>query len=59
MLGLASHKKQFYILRDELYDYRYKYKVLNVGSGIRPRLLKMLRFNNVMSDEEIVNDFVF
>ena len=61
MLALATHKPNFYILRDDLYDVGNEFFCLNIGST-RKELSDLLRWNERKhSFDEInaINDFIF
>lgn len=60
MLGLATHKPNFYILREDMYDRNNEFYAMNIGE-IRSSLVDMLRWDGDQpySPELAINDFVF
>jgi hypothetical protein len=59
MLALASHKPNFYVLREDLYDPANAFFNINIGE-VRKQLVEMLKFDHKnFKPEYAVNDFVF
>ena len=58
MLSLGTHKKKFYLLREELYDRSFDYAYLNVGSGLRNDLTKSLLSWDGADEKRLINDFI-
>lgn len=58
MLSLGTHKKRFYLLREELFDKSYDYAYLNVGSGLRNDLTKSVLFWEGSDERRLINDFI-
>ena len=58
MLSLASHKKNFYLLREDMYTPGIDYMYIDVGTGIRQKLIKELLRWEGCDDKKLVNDFI-
>ena len=61
MLALATHKPNFYILRDDLYDVGNEFYCLDIGS-VRYELANLLKWNegkHAFSEINGINDFIF
>ncbi len=59
MLALASHKPNFYVLREDLYDPGNAFFNINIGE-VRKHLVEMLKFEHKnFRPDYAVNDFVF
>lgn len=61
MLALGTHKPNFYILRDDLYDVGNEFYCVNIGST-RHELANLLRWNegkHAFSETSGINDFIF
>ena len=61
MLALATHKNNFYILREDPFDISNDYFCINVG-GFREDLLSKLRWEDTdvhFDPKSAINDFVF
>jgi 5'-3' exoribonuclease 1 len=61
MLALATHKNNFYILREDVYNVSNEYFSINIG-GCREELISRLTWKNesISFDKELaINDFVF
>jgi 5'-3' exoribonuclease 1 len=58
MLSLGTHKKKFYLLREELYDQRFDYAYLNVGSGLRNDLASNVLHWKGADETKLINDFI-
>ena len=58
MLSLGTHKKRFYLLREELFDKSYDYAYLNVGTGLRNDLTKSTLFWEGSDEKRLINDFI-
>lgn len=57
MLALATHKPNFYILRETMMPYTGEFYVINIGRA-RDELLQMMRWEG-MNDKHAINDFIF
>lgn len=59
MLALSSHKPNFYVLRDDIYDKENAFFNINIGE-VRKQLIEIMRFKNIRFNPEYsINDFVF
>lgn len=61
MLSLATHRPNFYILRDDLYDVGNEFYCLDIGST-RQELVNLLHWNekkHSFNDISSINDFIF
>lgn len=61
MLALGTHKPNFYILRDDMYDVGNEFYCVNIGS-VRHELANLLRWNegkHAFSGVNGINDFIF
>ena len=57
MLSLATHKQNFYLLRDTPYNKDVDFLYLNIGL-VRKDLVEMLRWKDDMDERRTVHDFV-
>lgn len=58
MLSLGTNKPNFYLLREELYDKNFDFTFVDVGTGIREKIVKeLLSFPNNERDQTIY-DFI-
>jgi len=58
MLALGTHKKKFYLLREELYDKSFDYAYLNVGMGLRHDLTSNVLSWHGADETRLINDFI-
>lgn len=58
MLSLGTHKNNFFLLREELYDKSFDYSYVNIGSGLRPDIVKNILFFEGSDEKSLVNDFI-
>jgi len=61
MLTLSTHIRDFYILRDDLYDYNNEFLCIRI-STVREQLIEILRWKSekfTFDPETSINDFVF
>lgn len=62
MLSLLTQFPKFYILRDDTFDYKNNFLLIDIGS-VRLQLIEMMRWENEndlkFNDEWVINDFVF
>jgi 5'-3' exoribonuclease 1 len=61
MLALATHKRHFHIIREDMYDETNEYFCLNIGES-RNELIDIMRWNNNIhkfNDRDAINDFIF
>lgn len=58
MLSLGTHKKKFYLLREELYDKSFDYAYLNVGTGLRRDLSQNVLYWSGADESRLINDFI-
>jgi 5'-3' exoribonuclease 1 len=61
MLSLGTHLENFYILREDQYDYNNEFFVVDIG-GVRMHLIEMMRWNTegkTFKNNYSVNDFIF
>lgn len=61
MLAMSTHKEKFYIIREDNYDPRNEYLLVDIGS-VRTQLVEMLRWeseSHTFNPTNAINDFVF
>jgi 5'-3' exonuclease len=60
MLGLGTHIKKFYIIRDDIYNI-YEYNIINIGN-VYKEITELLRWNDsevYYKSERAIDDFIF
>ena len=61
MLSLATHKKNFYIIREDMYDDSNEFFCLDIGTN-RGNLVDIMRWDtsfHTFSERDAINDFIF
>jgi 5'-3' exonuclease len=58
MLSLGTHKKNFYLLREDLYNPAFDYAYFNVGSGFSQDLVKNVLSWEGADEKRLINDFI-
>ena len=57
MLSLGTHKPNFYLLRENLYDPNYDYMFVAIGN-VKADLVKLMKWSDDCDDDCLVNDFI-
>jgi 5'-3' exonuclease len=58
MLSLGTRKRNFYLLREELYDKSFDFTYVDVGQGLRKEISNNLLYWDESDEDQIIYDFI-
>jgi len=58
MLSLGTQKRNFYLLREELYDKTFEFTYVDIGKGLRKEISNNLLYWDDSEEDQIIHDFI-